>query len=256
MQHTDIRYNIISNKLNLILILLGLFYNLFLTISIKNPYFIISSLISGISIFIISYLLWILGLWAGGDVKLLTGIAFMIPSNYYHLFHFWPFTLDLILNSLLISFPFIFIYLLIFKLKNNKKDLITRIKYEILSFNILNSTNRFSTYLVPISELKEGMILDKTNFNNKIAYDFILNNISNMNNFYIKEFNNEFIIKSQTSAGLSVDDIKILKYLKDNNLISKNVFIKIEIPFAPIICIGYLITLFYGNLVFYCFNLF
>ncbi|MGN1363375.1 MAG: prepilin peptidase [Methanobrevibacter sp.] len=247
--YTDIQYNTISNKLNLILIISGISFSLFFTIFYKNPYFITSSLISGISIFMISYILWVLGLWAGGDVKLLTGIAFMIPSNYYKLPIFWPFTLDLILNSLIIAFPFIFIYILILKLNNNKKDLFNKIKYEILSFNIFNSTSRFSTYLVPISKLKEGMILDKTNFNNRKTYDFIITNLCDLNNLYIKEINGEFIIKSQSSAGLNSKDIKILKELSDNDLISPNVFIKIGIPFAPVICIGYIMTLFYGNLI-------
>ncbi|WP_042707258.1 prepilin peptidase [Methanobrevibacter wolinii] len=247
--YTDIQYNIISNKLNLILIILGIVLSLFFTIFYRNPYFISSSLISGISIFIISYILWILGLWAGGDVKLLTGIAFMIPSNYYKLSNFWPFTLDLIINSLLIAFPFIFIYISIFKLRSNNDNLFNKIKYEILSFNIFNSTNRFSTYLVPINNLKKGMILDKTNFNSKEAYDFILNNLDDLNNLYLKKFNEEYIIKSQSSAGLNYKDIKLLKELKNKDLIKPNVFIKIGIPFAPIICIGYIITLFYGNLI-------
>jgi preflagellin peptidase FlaK len=45
-----------------------------------NPSILFDAVISGIVAFVILYVAWLLGLIAGGDVKLLTGIAILLPS--------------------------------------------------------------------------------------------------------------------------------------------------------------------------------
>ena len=77
----DVKFNEIPDRLNYSLIIFGLLSNLFLTIISTNIKFIIASIISMVITFTITYLLWELNLWGGGDVKLFTGIATVIPSG-------------------------------------------------------------------------------------------------------------------------------------------------------------------------------
>ncbi len=125
---TDIKYNIIPNKVVFSLLVLGLLFNLIFSIIFYDIFFIVSSIISTIVTFIITYILWKMRLWAGGDVKLITAISSIIPINYLYINEFLslkllfiPFSLNLIVNSILISFPFILLYTLIIKFKNIKK---------------------------------------------------------------------------------------------------------------------------------------
>lgn len=261
---SDIKYNIIHNKLVFSLLILGFFINFIFTLYFNNLFFILSSIISTTITFIITYVLWKLGLWAGGDVKLITAISAIIPINFLFLnetFHpqqliFIPFSLHLIINSLLISFPFILIYILIIKLKNiDKTNLLTKIKYELILFNIKQSINKFSTYLIDVNNLKEGMILDGYLFDedtyNLINASLLLEDDSNL---IIRKSSSGYKLKSNTCGGLTSEDILVLKLLYDNDLIDKKLFVKISIPFAPSICIAYIISLFYGNILFLFFN--
>lgn len=257
---TDLKYNIIPNKIVFSLWILGLLINLMFTLILNNLFFILSSIISTTITFLICYILWKIRLWAGGDVKLITGISSIIPINYFYYnelftnkYLFIPFSFNLIVNSILISFPFIIIYTLLIKInKIDKNNILDKIKWELLLFNLKSSINNFSTLLISIDNLKEGMILDRYLLNNK-DYFLIKQTISleSDSNLSLTKSKNGLILKSKSCSGLTNEDILVLKLLNDNNIIGKNIFIKISIPFAPSICIGYLITLLYGNLLFY-----
>jgi preflagellin peptidase FlaK len=52
------------------------------------------------------------------------------------------------------------------------------------------------------------------------------------------------------AAGLTEEDIKLLKELRDKNKISDEIRIKKGVPFAPSILIGLLISLILGDLAF------
>jgi archaeal preflagellin peptidase FlaK len=130
----DLKYNIIPNKLTFSLISFGLIINLIYSILFRDFLFIINSIITTIIVFSVCYLLWKFRLWGGGDVKLITGIASTLPfhpailnqyinnlnlhSLYTHIFSFpiiaiYPFPLTVILNSILVSFPFLIGFILI-----------------------------------------------------------------------------------------------------------------------------------------------
>ena len=222
---TDLKYNIIPNKIVFSLWILGLLINLMFTLILNNLFFILSSIISTTITFLICYILWKIRLWAGGDVKLITGISSIIPINYFYYnelftnkYLFIPFSFNLIVNSILISFPFIIIY----------------------------------TLLIKINKIDQNNILDRYLLNNK-DYFLIKQTISleSDSNLSLTKSKNGLILKSKSCSGLTNEDILVLKLLYDNNVIGKNIFIKISIPFAPSICIGYIITLLYGNLLFY-----
>lgn len=271
--YTDVKYGIIGNKLNLIFLVLGICFNLIFTLIFDDFSFIFLSVFSGVVTFIFTYALWICGLWAGGDVKLLTAIGFTLPVNYlnYVSFMIWPFSVDLIINSIIIAFPFIILYVSVYNLRNNYGNLLMKIKYEILFFDFRKSVKRFSTYITSVDELEEGMILDNMEFNDIEVYDYISSHLNENNNLKLIDFNQSkrlnnggsfdlntpdfqmeyrYILKSETSAGLTLNDIEIIKNIYKDNLIPGNVFIKIALPFAPAILFAYIVTLIYGNILF------
>ncbi|OQD58424.1 peptidase-like protein, partial [Methanobrevibacter arboriphilus JCM 13429 = DSM 1125] len=114
---------------------------------------------------------------------------------------------------------------------------------------------------IKIEYLKEGMIVDKlviNSFNsNNIASDVNLEylltkfNLKNEKNFYnisFKKNKNNYILTSKTAAGLSKQDLLLIKKLFNNNMISKTVSIKLGLPFAPSIFIGLIFSIFIGDL--------
>ncbi|MGN0092948.1 MAG: prepilin peptidase [Methanobrevibacter sp.] len=255
---SDLKYGQISNKISLSLTCFGLLISLIYTLYFKSIFFIYTSVVSLIVIFSVSYLLWIIGLWAGGDVKLLCGISSAIPINYLKSpvfsqnYFFIPFTFDVIINSILISFLPIIFYILFIKFRNIKKaNLKNKIKYEILFFNLIRSTNSFSTYIKEINQLKEGMILDRIIFTNKDQFIEIKNIIENKkdSNLSCKIKEDKLYIRCKSSAGITNNDIQSLRELYNKKIIDKRVFIKISIIFGPFICIGYVLGLFYGNII-------
>ncbi len=99
------------------------------------------------------------------------------------------------------------------------------------------------------------MILDEYLISDEQVYESIKETISleEDSNLSIYKIKNGFKLKSDSCRGLTSEDILVLKLFYDNGLIDKNLFMKISMPFAPSICIAYIITIFYGNLIFLLF---
>ena len=130
----DVKSGFVPDWLNYLLIAFGLMSNFILTLITSNVKYILASFISMLITYVISYLLWKLHMWGGGDVKLFTSIATAIPFglngdifNIFPLLSIYPFAFTVIFNSILVSFPFLVIFTtyLLFKNKmvNNNVDL-------------------------------------------------------------------------------------------------------------------------------------
>jgi Flp pilus assembly protein protease CpaA len=76
----DIRHGIIRNRFILIMFLLGLFYQISFGILLTSAIPVISTVIYG---FLISLLLWWLGIWPGGDAKLFAVLLLLFPPGLY-----------------------------------------------------------------------------------------------------------------------------------------------------------------------------
>jgi archaeal preflagellin peptidase FlaK len=148
----DIKKRIIPNYLVFYLFLIGLITKIIQTIVFSNINIILNSLLSVVLAFVISYILWEIGLFAGGDLKLFVAISILNPFN-LNLFNNLGFSfgtasqpiffLTLIIVSILATAPIIIIqslYLFIFK------------KHHFILWNILKSKNHlfsfFSSVLV------------------------------------------------------------------------------------------------------------
>ena len=80
--YSDFKYRIVPNWLNYGLVVVGLLSYSVISIVYSDFSFLIISIVSVVIAFGFSYLLWRLGVWAGGDVKLFTGLAALNPINY------------------------------------------------------------------------------------------------------------------------------------------------------------------------------
>ena len=124
-----------------------------------------------------------------------------------------------------------------------------------LAINLINYRNfllfiktQFNK-IISIPELKEGMIINNFYFNDKHILDLITENKGNLKVYKApKEEKYNYYFKSATAGGLTEKDMYLLKIMYSQNIISKNISIKLGIPFAPFIAIGYVIALFFGDL--------
>ena len=315
----DLKLGIIPNHLSKLLIVFGIIYSFILAVIFSNIYFLINSIILGLIIFIISLLLWKIRFWGGGDLKLFVGMAITLAYFSSPLFislnclsymnqdlFYFP-IISILFNSILISFPFILVYLFIkylnenfnlicknleeeLELKNkNNYYFIIVLGYQLIKlfiFNINKIIHSSSQKKIQINNLKEGMILDNYYFNDVTFYNIVnlkdyddskypdlsinqeFNNYINLNinvnnlNLSSKVFSNSFsyesegiekslyYIKSSNGAGLTKEDIQLINYCFENKIIkNKEFLIKIGIPFSPSLLFGFIIFLFYGDLI-------
>lgn len=313
----DLKLGIIPNYLSKLLIVFGIIYNLFLAVVFSNYYFLINAIILGLIIFIISLFLWKIRFWGGGDLKLFIGMAISLAYfssplfnslnciNFMNQNFFYFPIISVLFNSILISFPFILVYLFIKFLNENfnlvcqslEKELELMDKnsyyskfllyFNLIKFFLFNFTKLIhssSKKKVHIKNLKEGMILDNYFFYNKNFHDIInfkkytnnypnlsnnqdlnnylnlnidLNNINLLSNCISNSFSYEskiedslYCIKSSNGGGLTKEDIYIINYCFDNQIIkNKEFIIKVGIPFCPSLMLGFIIFLIFGDLI-------
>lgn len=256
--YTDLKEGIISNKLNLYLLIFGIISNLILTIFLHNLKYILSSIILIVITFSITFMLWKVNIWGGGDVKLFTAISASIPFGQnipflgiYPQLSFYPFSFTVIINSILVSFPFLII--LTFYL--NQKNKILKInKYAIFYLTNINNVLFFLkenfNKNISINNLKEGMIINNYYFNDYRIFKAI-NKVNGNLKVYESSKNPKYLFyfKSQTIGGINNRDIYLLKIMYSEKFISNKLSIKLGFPFAPSIAIGFLIGIFYGDLI-------
>src|SRR3989344_1566228 len=80
--YTDLKSRIVPDKLTYGAIILAVALKSAESYMGKSPDPILMSLAGGVAAFAAAYLLYKLGVWAGGDVKLITAIGFLNPFNY------------------------------------------------------------------------------------------------------------------------------------------------------------------------------
>lgn len=253
----DIKRNIIPNNLNYALLIFGLISNLILSLISNNIKFILASFISMLVTYCVTYMLWKLNMWGGGDVKLFTAIATVIPLginidflNIFPKLSVYPFSFSVIINSILVSFPFLVIFLAHLTFRNkifnrNIDFLVNIINLRSLKY-IFDSTLNKS---IPISDLTEGMIVNDFYFNDEHIIELI-NEVDGNLKVYKTRGSDEFryYFKSRSAGGLTDKDMSLLKIMNAQDFISDSISIKISFPFTPAILLGLLIALFYGDL--------
>ena len=253
----DVKKNFVPDELNWALIVFGLASNLILSLLSGEIKYILASIISMVVTYVVAYMLWNLKIWAGGDAKLFTSIATAIPLginmnflSIYPTLSVYPFSFSVMVNSILSSFPVLVIFLSYMIIK---KDTFNRnIDFLFNIFNI-NSLKVFFdlnlNYMVPIKDLKEGMILNNYYFNNVKIKKLINEEKSNLKVYKSSDEDYEYYFKSQTAGGITNRDMYLLKIMEAQNMISKDASVKLSYPFTPSILCGLVITIFFGDLI-------
>nr|WP_295000002.1 A24 family peptidase [uncultured Methanobrevibacter sp.] len=252
----DVRDNYVPDRLSGVLLFFGLMSNLILSIISTNIKFILASFISMVITYIVTYLLWKLKMWGGGDVKLFTAIATVIPTglnidflNIFPQLSIYPFSFSVVVNSILVSFPFLLIFLVYLLIKN---DVFKGKPIFLISLlNIGNLRNLIHSTLnktIPIMDLKEGDIVNDYYFDDEHVIELINEIDGNLEVFECGDGKNKYYFKSMSAGGISQKEMYLIKILSAQEFIGKEITIKISYPFTPAIFAGLLIAVFYGDI--------
>ena len=253
----DVRKGIVPNWLTYSLLFFGLISNVVLAWFSSNVKFILSSIISISITYTITYLMWQLNIWGGGDVKLFTGIASVIPFgfnigflNIFPQLSIYPFSFSVVINSVLVSFPFLLVFVLYLVVKNNafkkNSDLLFNV-FNLASVKILieSTLNR----LIYVKDIKEGAIVNKYYFNNDYICELIMEIDGNLKIYRSDDEDYRFYFKSQSAGGITAKEMYLLKILSDQGFISDQISVKVSFPFTPSILLGLMIAIFYGDII-------
>jgi len=109
--YTDFKYREVSNFVSFGMILFGLLLAVIDSVFFSDWRIFISTFLFTIIVFFICYFCWHLGIFAGGDAKLYTGIAALIPSHTFSFFGNalgpkYLFVLSIFLLTAIVSFPY------------------------------------------------------------------------------------------------------------------------------------------------------
>ena len=252
----DIKKNIVPNELNLSLLIFGLVSNLILSILSDNIKFILASIISMFVTYAVTYLLWKLKIWGGGDVKLFTSIATVIPAginidflNIYPTLSVYPFAFSVVVNSILVSFPFLLIFVFYLIIKNNFFERNIDFLGNIFNINSLKTIMDFNlNKLISIKDLREGMIVNNYYFNNENIIDLITEVDGNLKVYKSKDLDFKYYFKSESAGGITNQEMHLLKIMNAQKIITKDISVKLSYPFAPSILFGLIIAIFCGDL--------
>ena len=267
----DLKFGIIPNKLSLILLIYGFIFNLALAILFNDISIFIFSLALTAIIMLISFSLWYMGFWGGGDFKLFVALSFplsILDLNHLNLENiyfnealdslnlaisnqmiFYPKVFSIVFNSILMAFLFIFISILYRIIKDKKLR-----HYSLLAlFNFNSVFGQLTTKSVDINVLSEGMVLKEYYFKDPNVISKINHEKDKENsNINLKTFKGDDLhhLSSMNMMGLTEEDIILINELYEEELIKNTNFkIKIGIPFMPFITAGYLCFLIFGDLI-------
>ncbi|MEM2875074.1 MAG: prepilin peptidase [Candidatus Hadarchaeales archaeon] len=224
--YTDIRWRIIPNRATYPATAFGIIFHLFLGIYSSNLLLCLRGFIGFGIAFLIGYLLWITGGWAGGDVKLFSAFGALLPSfsppfapapysSEYPLF-----ALTVLFNTALVAIPVILAYALLSYAKG-EGAFYKRCK---------------------ITDLKEGMIPAEwiVERNGKLfRKSAILSFSGPSGNTYTNP---------NRASGLTRAQIIRLKRLVSEKRIENEIRVKRVVPFGPFLAAGLLVSVCYGDM--------
>lgn len=117
--YTDLKERIVPNKLNYSLLFLGLVLHAVESVVSSSLQPIIDSFSGALLAFLLAFVFYKIGGWAGGDVKLLAALGALLPFPVLlspmafepgPLYALPLFPLMILINSILVAFPFIMFY--------------------------------------------------------------------------------------------------------------------------------------------------
>lgn len=235
--YTDVfRGRIIPDALTLPMVLAGVSFHLARGIWEGDLYLALSGALGAAVAFCLSYLLWYLGGWAGGDVKLLTAFGALLPSYsslpsslplsphatppYSSDLPLLPFTI--LFNTVLLTLPLLALYAL-YCLLRGKSPFYERVR---------------------ITELQEGMIPAEYIYERggRILREEALLGIRP------PPPAERFFTNPRRASGLTRQQIARLRRLVEEGRLKNRMKVKKGMPFAPSLAAGLLSSLLCGDL--------
>ena len=254
---SDVKRHYIPDNLINLMIAFGLISNLFLSLITANIKYILASLILMCVTFLISYLLWELNMWGGGDVKLFTGIATVIPIginiDYLNIFpqlSVYPFIFSVIVNSILVSFPFLLIFMVNAIIKNKVIEKNIHLFVNIFNIETLRLIIKLTLNKdIEIKDLKEGNIVNEYYFNDEQVIQLLNENEGNLKVYQtVGDDDFKYYFKSVSAGGITKKEMYQLKIMNAQGILTRKISVKLAYPFAPSIFAGLIIALFFGDI--------
>ena len=141
----------------------------------------------------------------------------------------------------------------IFKVYKCKKYKIFNDNIDFLA-NILNIEslkyikNSILNRLIPVKDLKEGMIVNDCYFNNEDVIELLDDIDGNLKVYKTRGDDDfEYYFKSKSAGGITNEEMWQLKIMRAQDLIPDNISIKVSFPFTPAILFGFIIAVLYGD---------
>ena len=252
----DVKKGIVPDLLTGNLLIFGFISNVLLAIFSSNIKYILASIISVVITYTITYLMWQLNIWGGGDVKLFTGIASVIPFGfnleYLNIFpelSIYPFSFSVVINSVLVSFPFLVIFVIRLVVKNKvfrrNSDLLLNIfNFESLKYLVDSTLNKW----ISVKDIEDGAIVNEYYFNNEYICELINEIDGNMKVYKSDDEYFRYYFKSQSAGGITKEEMYLLKVMSAQGFISDQLSVKIAFPFTPAILLGLMIAIGYGDI--------
>ena len=238
--YTDLKERIVPNELTYSMVEIGigfsLIYGLWIGDYLRAFYGIFGSALA----FALGYIMYLTGGWAGGDVKLFSGLGALIPaySDAFGLSYnlvlpkfvidYPLFPLTILINSVIAVAPVILVYLLVSKALG-KNALPEKVDFE---------------------ELEEGMIpaeivyeADGEIGRYEAGYIGVLRKLVGS----VPE-NDRMITNPNRAAGVTDEQVEELQELAEQGELEDGFKIKKGMPFAPSLAVGTFISVFFGSM--------
>lgn len=219
--YTDLRWRIIPNNLNYSLVVFGVIFYLLLGIYYWDLVTALSGALGAAMSFVIGYVLWMTGGWAGGDVKLFTAVGallygYKMPGGN----PIYPVPITILFNSVIAILPVLLVYVAVRRMQG-RSALYERVK---------------------ITQLKEGMIPAETIY----AKDGKIGRWASR--FGFKPKWDKSYTNPNRASGLTRYQIGVLRRLVRQKKIENELKIKKGVPFAPALGVGVIMAIFIGDI--------
>ena len=226
----------------------------------------LNSFLMGAAYFAVGFVLFYLGQWGGGDVKLAAGIGctlgYLAQAGYFHDILF-PYYATYFINMICVALPYATVYGLLLGAKSPETrkefDCYLRKKKTILVFVLSFAPSLAALYMgldnialfytvipvmvlialylkaVELKALRETVDVSRLREGDVPAEDL--------------EAEGEILIKKTDIEGLSPEDVKKVQDLAKQGKLPEKIVIKRGIKFAPVLLLALLSALYVGNYV-------
>lgn len=262
----DLKTGEIPEKITRGLIVVILIMAAIYSISSVNPSFLAQSLLMGVGFFIFGYLMFYLGEWGGGDVKLLAGVGCSIGflnsvDHFAEMESIFPYYMDYFLNLVMVAVPYVIVYSFLLGLINPKvfAEFVNSLgrKRSLLAI-ALSFTPSLITLSIDMPKLAIMYLLVPP-LVILALYLYAVEKIALQKTIDVQELKEEDILANdlivdekkiasrRNMEGVSKDQVAEIQRLASEGKIPRTITVRWGVRFAPILFFAFLLTVFLGG---------